>query len=121
MALTRSFKDTIKARVQTDTSFREYLFCEAVQLMLDGDLETGKSLLRDYINATIGFESLAQATDKKPESLMRMFGANGNPQAKNFFAVILALSKQTGVTISVSGHDNREDHKITRQSAEALY
>jgi hypothetical protein len=30
--------------------------------MFGGDVDTGKAILRDYINATVGFEELAAAT-----------------------------------------------------------
>ena len=55
MALTRDFKVTVRERLQGDPSFREALLEEAVDCLLSSDLETGKSLLRDYVNATIGF------------------------------------------------------------------
>ena len=42
--------------------------------MLSRDLETAKSVLRDYINATIGFAKLSDLTHKPPKSLMRMLG-----------------------------------------------
>jgi len=50
-----------------------------------GDVDTGKAVLRDYINATIGSDALGTATDRSPISLMRMFGPKGNPQARNLF------------------------------------
>ena len=56
MALTRSFKQTIQARIEKDPAFREELFKEGVQCLLSGDLDTGKAILRDYINGTVGFE-----------------------------------------------------------------
>ncbi len=56
MALTRDFKVTIQARVERDPAFREALLKEGVECLLSGDVETGKAVLRDYINATIGFE-----------------------------------------------------------------
>ena len=56
MALTREFKDTIAARVQRDPRFREALFTEAMNAYLGGDTKTGKAILRDLVNATIGFE-----------------------------------------------------------------
>ena len=62
MALTRSFKDTVQARVQGDPAFRAELLREAVDALLAGDLGTGKAILRDYINATGGFEPLGAAT-----------------------------------------------------------
>jgi len=77
MVLTRDFKDTIKERVARDPSFREELFKEGIECLLTGDVDTGKAVLRDYINATIGFEALGTATDRSPKSLMRMFGPKG--------------------------------------------
>ena len=85
MALTRHFKKTIQARIERDPTFREELLKEGVECLLSGDVETGKAVLRDYINATIGFRELGGLTDKSPKSLMRMFGPNGNPQARNLF------------------------------------
>jgi hypothetical protein len=64
MALTRDFKETIQARVECDPAFREALLKEGVECLLSGDVETGKTVLRDYINATIGFEVLGDPTDK---------------------------------------------------------
>lgn len=65
------------------------------------DLDVGKAVLRDYINATIGFEELAEAFDKSSKSLMRMFGPKGNPQASNLFAVISYLQEREGIQLEV--------------------
>ncbi|MDA0952883.1 MAG: transcriptional regulator, partial [Proteobacteria bacterium] len=83
MALTRTFKETMLARAQRDPAFREALLKEGVEALLAGDVETGKAVLRDYINATIGFDRLGAATGTPPKSLMRMFGPRGNPNARN--------------------------------------
>jgi hypothetical protein len=48
-------------------------------ILLAGDIDTGKAVLRDYINAMIGFEELSRVFDKSSKSLMRMFGPKGNP------------------------------------------
>lgn len=58
-------------------------------------------MLRDYINATIGFAALAEATQTPVKSLMRMLGPKGNPTAANLFAVINALQDRTGGHIEV--------------------
>ncbi len=97
MALTRDFKETIQARVERDPAFREALLKEGVECLLSGDVETGKTVLRDYINATIGFEALGDLTDKSPKSLMRMFGPKGKPQARNLFEIIAHLQEREGV------------------------
>jgi DNA-binding phage protein len=101
MALTREFKETVQARAARDPAFREALLQEAVEAMLTGDLVTGKAVLRDYINATIGFEALGAATGTPAKSLMRMFGPRGNPQASNLFAVLSHLQRQGGFQLEV--------------------
>jgi hypothetical protein len=101
MALTRDFKETIQARVQRDPAFREALLQEGVECLIAGEIEEGKSLLRDYINATIGFEGLAELTQRPSKSLMRMFGKQGNPQARNLFQVIGELQRSEGVHLEV--------------------
>jgi DNA-binding phage protein len=93
MPLTHSFKDFVKSRIERDAKFRQALFQEAVQTLIDGDVDTAKSVLRDYINATIGFPALAEATGMPPKSLMRMFGPKGNPTVVNLFGVIVALGR----------------------------
>jgi len=106
MPLTRSFKEFVKSRIEQDPKFRQALFQEAVQTLIDGDVDTAKAVLRDYINATIGFPVLADATKMPPKSLMRMFGPNGNPTAVNLFGVIAALLDKTGVHLEVRAvHD----------------
>ena len=101
MALTRNFKETIQARIERDPAFRAGLLKEGVDCLLSGDIETGKAVLRDYINATLGFEELGTATNKSSKSLMRMFGPTGNPQAKNLFEIIWHLQKREGVHLEV--------------------
>ena len=101
MPLTRSFKETVQARVRKDAAFRRALLEESVVALLRGDVATGKTVLRDYINATLGFEDLAQMTGISSKSLMRMFGRDGNPQASNLFAVIASLQEAENVALEV--------------------
>jgi AraC-like DNA-binding protein len=97
MALTKDFKVTIQARAQRDSALRKALLQEGIECLLAGDIDTGKAVLRDYINATVGFEELSQVFGKSSKSLMRMFGPKGNPQATNLFAVIGYLQEREGV------------------------
>ncbi|MPZ47663.1 MAG: transcriptional regulator [Betaproteobacteria bacterium] len=93
----RRHRSTVKRRVGCPL--------RAVQSILEDDVDTGKAVLRDYINATVGFEELGKATGTPPKSLMRMFGPRGNPQAKNLFAVIDRLQRTSGISIDVRvGH-----------------
>ena len=89
------------ARAARDPAFRRELLSEGIQCLLAGDVDTGKTVLRDYINATVGFEELGTLTHKSPKSLMRMFGPKGNPQARNLFEIIAYLQEQEGVSLEV--------------------
>jgi hypothetical protein len=102
MAKTKSFRDLVERQVKNDRKFADALLREGIDAMLSGDLETGKTIMRDYIKATVGFEKLGEATDTPPKSLIRMFGPRGNPQARNLFSVIGYLQKQAGVQLHVS-------------------
>jgi hypothetical protein len=102
MALTKDLKDTIQARAQRDRTFRKDLVREGGECLLAGDVDTGKGVLHDYINATIGFEELSRVFDKSSKSLMRMFGSKGNPKASNLFAVIRYLQEQEGIHLEVN-------------------
>jgi hypothetical protein len=97
MPLTRRFKQKIQARIAKHPEFCEELLREGVECLLYGDLDRGKAILRDYINATMGFEKLGGLTHKPPKSLMRMLGPRGNPQARNLFEVIGHLQKAEGL------------------------
>jgi DNA-binding phage protein len=98
MALTRDFKETINARAQSDSAFAEALLDEAVSLFLNGEPETARLILRDLVNATVGFEKLAIETSK---SLHRMLSAKGNPTMDNLTAIFAVLRKTLHVEIKV--------------------
>jgi hypothetical protein len=101
MALTRDFRETIRERAQREPRFRKALLQEAIELMLSGDEKTGRAILRNYINATIGFQQLEEATRIPAPSLMRMFGPKGNPSARNLFGVLAHLQEQEGVNFQI--------------------
>ncbi|MGE0279067.1 MAG: transcriptional regulator [Rhizobiaceae bacterium] len=100
--VTQSFRDLVRRHVAADRTFSDVLLREGVDMMLAGDVDTGKAILRDYIKATIGFEKLGEATDTPPKSLIRMFGPRGNPQARNLFSVIGYLQKRAGLQLHVT-------------------
>ena len=112
MPLTRDFKETIVARVQRDARFRRSLPKEAIDALLSGDVDIGKTVLRDSINAKQGFEELAAAIHKSPKSLMRMLGPRGNPQASNLLEIGAHLQKQKRLRFTVTSvrHDRNREH-----------
>jgi len=102
MTVTKSFKELVQGRVAKDPKFAEALLREGIDSMLSGDVDTGKSILRDYIKATVGFEKLGEAVDTPAKSLIRMFGPRGNPQARNLFGIIGYLQRQAGIELHVT-------------------
>src|SRR5437868_5807567 len=101
MPLTRSFRDTVRARAEREPAFRKALFQEAVTALLRGKIDDGRAALRAYINATIGFGRLSKVLGRPQKSLMRMFGPGGNPTAENLLGVINALQQETGVHLEI--------------------
>ena len=101
MALTRDFRKTIQARMKRDPAFREGLLSEALESLLSGEVLLGKELLRDYVNATIGFPRLAAHTKIHVKTLHQMFGPKGNPTASNLFQIVAYLQRSEGVRFEV--------------------
>ncbi len=55
--------------------------------------------------ATIGYRALSEAVGTPEKSLIRMFGAKGNPRASHLSRVIEALQRHENVRLKVSaGH-----------------
>jgi DNA-binding phage protein len=102
MPLTHDFKETIRARAQRDPDFRQALLREAVECVINGDLGTGKAVLRDYVNATAGFQGLEKRTHIPAKSLMRMLGPKGSPSATNLSSILTALQRMEGVQFELS-------------------
>ena len=101
MALTRDFRETVAARAARDPAFKAALLQEPLQAFIEGDVAAGNVLLRDCINATIGFRALSKETHIPEKSLMRMVSPRGNPSANKLFAMVAALQHQTHVEAHV--------------------
>lgn len=101
MTLTRDSRETVQNRIERDREFVISLLDEAISLLLNGESEVARLLLRDLVNATIGFEALASVTEKPSKSLHRMLSVNGNPTMDNLIAILQALRQQLNVEIKV--------------------
>lgn len=101
MSLTRNFKETVNARIQRDSAFATALLDEAIYLFLNGEPETARLILRDLVNATVGFEELAIKTSIPSKSLHRMLSAKGNPTMDNLTTIFDVLRKTLNVDIKV--------------------
>ena len=99
MPITREFRETVRARVQTDSRFRAAMLTEAINELLSGSLDVGKAMLccigkyecrvrrtrrsgRDYVNATITFDGLAEETGKPSKNSAVQGRTNAAPGRK---------------------------------------
>jgi DNA-binding phage protein len=101
MPLTRDFKQTIAERVQREPAFARALLGEAASQFLNGDPAAARVILRDLVNATVGFEGLASATERPSKSLHRMLSASGNPGMDNLSAIFDVLRRNLKMNINV--------------------
>ena len=116
MALTRDFKETIKDRIERDPAFREELLKEGIECLLTGDVDTGKAILRDFINATIGFETLSRQIRKPSKSLHRMLSPSGNPKTSNFFEILEYLQRNERLKLTVSAFRYENESPLDRET-----
>jgi DNA-binding phage protein len=86
-------------RVERDPAFARALLHEAATLFLNGEPDTARLILRDLVNATLGFEALAVETAKPSKSLHRMLSEKGNPSMDNLAAIFDAVRKRLGVNL----------------------
>jgi DNA-binding phage protein len=101
MALTRDFKKTVAARIERDPEFAKALLDEAATLFLGDEPETARLMLRELVNATLGFEQLAKQTDLPSKSLHRMLSPKGNPSMDNLAAIFGAVGDRLKVGLKV--------------------
>ena len=99
MVLTRDFKETVKERASREPAFAKALLDEAATLFLNGEPHTARLILRDLVNASLGFETLSVETNKSSKSLHRMLSEKGNPSMDNLAAIFGAVRKRLGVDI----------------------
>ena len=101
MTLTRDFKKTVVERVERDPAFAQALLDEAATLFLSGEPDSARLILRDLVNATVGFESLAELTQKPSKSLHRMLSPSGNPSMDNLAIIFAAIKNWLKVTFDI--------------------
>lgn len=91
MLTTRDHKLTTIERIQREPEFGVALIAEAAELIATGEADVAKLVLRDVVQATVGFEGLAKQTGKNSKSLHRMLSLNGNPTIENISLIFKVL------------------------------
>ena len=104
--LTRDFRETVMEELR-DKKFRRAFLGEAISDMIAGNLDSAKSVLREYVNGTIGFIKAGEDLGRSPKSLMRMLSEEGNPQARNLLELVAYLQKADGAKVKISIGDSK--------------
>jgi DNA-binding phage protein len=103
VALTRDFKETVKDRATREPAFAKAMLDEAATAFLNGEPHVARLILRDLVNASVGFEDLATETNRPSKSLHRMLSEKGNPSMDNLAAIFGAVRKRLGVAFEAHG------------------
>lgn len=98
---TTDFEAIVVSRIKRDEQVAQNLYNRAITCFLNGDTATSRLLLRDLVNATIGFEQLAKETSKPSKSLHRMLSANGNPTMDNLALIFKIVGEQLETNLEV--------------------
>lgn len=101
MSLIRDAKRTVIERVGRDPAMAAALLNEAASLFLNGEPDAARLILRDLVNATIGFEALAEMAHRPSKSLHRMLSQRGNPSMDNLAAIFVAIKMALKLNFNV--------------------
>lgn len=104
MVVTRDFRETVQERIQNDEAFATALLDEAISLFLNDEPDMARLVLRDLVNATVGFEELALEVKKPSKSLHRMLSAKGNPTMDNLTKIFSVLQRKLSVDFEVRAY-----------------
>ena len=75
---------------------------EAATAFLNGEPHVARLILRDLVNASVGFEGLATETNRPSKSLHRMLSEKGNPSMDNLAAIFGVVRRHLGVTLEAN-------------------
>jgi DNA-binding phage protein len=101
MPVGKDFSETVVERIKREPEFAAGVLSEAAALLVNGEPETARIVLRNLVNATTGFKALSRTTHVPDKSLHRMLGSNGNPTLDNLTGILRALRENLGVELRV--------------------
>ncbi|MBL6642698.1 MAG: transcriptional regulator [PS1 clade bacterium] len=99
--LTRDFREMVREDLRDNPEFRKEMLLGTLNCFLEGDEETGRSLVRNYIRADMGYKALSEKSGIHEKSLNRMFGPKGNPTLANAIKVLTTISEHEGIKLKV--------------------
>lgn len=101
MDLIKDSKPTVVARAERDPKFAVALLNEAANHFLGGEPAIARTILRDLVDATVGFEFLAQRMLSPTHSVRRMLCAHGDPSMEKLATIFVSLQERLKVSFDV--------------------
>ena len=111
MALTVDVKEAIIARARSDSEFADGILEQSAECLLNGEVNVGKLILRDYIDAILGIEQLSRLTGMPPDDIEHMLEPDGSPETDDLLETINCIRQHK---------DTHIQHKDTHIKAEAV-
>lgn len=104
---TMSYNTMLKNMVAENPNMVAEMLEGALNLILSGEVDAGRILLKNYVDVTIGFPELARRIGKDEKNLRRSLSERGNPTANNLFNIVQACASASNVTISAQVSSNQ--------------
>lgn len=104
----RYANEVIVEELRADREFLKTHLANAILCLFSRQLPLACIMLRDIVNATIGFPALAEKFGRsdKGKGLMQMLTEKSNPTSDNLFRIIAEIMEHEG--LSFSGADIKD-------------
>lgn len=96
----RYANEIIVEELQEDREFLKAHLANAIASFFNGEHGAARLMLRDIVNATIGFAELAAKLNKSDKGLMQMLTEKANPSAEHLFGIIYEVMKHEHLVVS---------------------
>ena len=96
--------------LQNDREFLRAYLSDAIASLFKNEQAVACLMLRDIVNATIGFPKLAEKLDRKDKGkgLMQMLTKTSNPNIKNLFSIIASIMEHEGFEFAGADIDDKK-------------
>ncbi len=107
MTLTSDYHETAQDQIRREPGHRQLLLAGAVARLIAGEIGVAKITMRDYVVATVGFESLGVMTGESPQHLEQVFAADEGLRAGDLFEKIVLLAHHEDMHLELGGYLER--------------
>lgn len=106
----RYANEVIVEQLSSDRALLKVHLCNAFKALFNNEVGVGCLMLRDIVNATIGFPKLAEnlGYKDKGKGLMNKLTGNSNPTSDSLFAIIREVLDYESLTFKGAEIEDQE-------------